>query len=91
MKREQIDPQAVRTITDHWTDWLRPGDTIASATVVGAGLTISEEAHDDTSVTFKIAVGAGVALHSIVTATIHVVSAQGEADDHTLTWSVQHT
>lgn len=95
-----LDPQAKRPITDDWTGWLRGGDSLASATVTGVNVLVAAAAGDvgaagpvaitpaANAVTFWIS---GATADELAKVTVHGVTTQGEADDHTLYWQITHT
>ena len=83
---ESIDPQGRIWRTWDWTSFLRDGDTITAHTVTGAGVTVTLDTHDATTVTALIAPAEVATGH--VSATCHIETTQGEAQDDTWRWYI---
>ena len=85
-----LDPSAKRPITVDLSakPWLRSGDELASATVAGDGVTISGKTSDTATVSFFVQ---PTGTSGTATATVHVVTSDGEEDDITLKWSIANT
>lgn len=74
------DPQAVLDYIFDWSTWLPSGDTIATHTVVGSGVTIDSDALAGAIVTAWVS---GGTLGAIATVTCHIVTTEGREDDRT--------
>ena len=88
MPREfRQDPDAVLDYTIDWTGWLRGGDAIVTSTcTVALGLTKVSETHTDTTASVFVSGGTEGASYDI---TNHITTAQGRADDRTITITIE--
>lgn len=76
-----LDPDARLDYVWDWQAWLADGDTIASATVTGTGITVDTVSHDTTTVTAWLS---GGTVGTAASALCHITTAQGRQDDRTL-------
>ena len=85
-----LDPQAKRPVTLDLgaRPWLRTGDTVLSADVTGDGVNVTGENQDDTNISFFVSPSV---TSGKVSATVHVVTTEGEEDDFTMEWTVNNT
>ena len=86
-RRFRQDPQANLDYGFDWSGWLRPGDTIVTSTfIVASGLTKGTESHTDTTTSVFVSGGTVGVSYDI---TNHITTAQGRADDRTLTITIE--
>ena len=86
MTTETIDANGKIYRTWDWTKFLRDGDSIATATVTGSGVTAGTPVTVGAKVTSLIAPTAEAV--GLVSATCHIVTTQGEEQDDTWWWYV---